>query len=383
MAKPRVFVSSTYYDLKYIRASLELFIESLGFEAILSEKGNVAYTFDRPLDESCYREVENADMFVLIVGGRYGSEVSSGSTRPQDFFDRYESVTKKEYSSAVDKDIPVYVLIEKAVHAEYQTFTRNKDVKGIDYAHVQSVNVFLLIEEIFAKQRNNPCQPFERFEDIESWLREQWAGLFRDLLKRQSEHRQLSGLSEQVSQLKETNETLKKYLEAVMRGTGKQVASRLIKSEERRLSEVERQSSFRRNHWVRHMAQPPFEVDSKIVEGVLRVATSFEDFAIKVQEATGARNTTDYFLGTLRKSPSARRDLNEARGILGLAPFEIPDSWLLGAPARASEATSQSEVTTPSETAVPVKTKPKVHRKPANKGGTKRAKKAPSQVSGS
>jgi hypothetical protein len=38
MAKPRVFVSSTYYDLKHIRASLELFIESLGFEAIFPRK---------------------------------------------------------------------------------------------------------------------------------------------------------------------------------------------------------------------------------------------------------------------------------------------------------------------------------------------------------
>ena len=35
MARPRVFVSSTYYDLKHIRASLENFIESLGFDAVL------------------------------------------------------------------------------------------------------------------------------------------------------------------------------------------------------------------------------------------------------------------------------------------------------------------------------------------------------------
>src|ERR1700683_3343778 len=119
MARPKVFVSSTYYDLRYIRASLEIFIESLGFDAILSEKGDIAYTSDRPLDESCYREVENADIFTLILGGRYGSEVSSGSKKPKDFFDRYESITKKEYSSAIDKDIPVYILIEKAVYAEY------------------------------------------------------------------------------------------------------------------------------------------------------------------------------------------------------------------------------------------------------------------------
>ena len=43
MARPRVSVSSTYYDLKHIRASLSSFIESLGYESVLSEKGDIAY----------------------------------------------------------------------------------------------------------------------------------------------------------------------------------------------------------------------------------------------------------------------------------------------------------------------------------------------------
>ena len=76
MAKPRIFVSSTYYDLKHLRSSLDNFIQSLGFESILSEKGDIAYSPDTPLDESCYREASNADIFVLIVGGRYGSATS-------------------------------------------------------------------------------------------------------------------------------------------------------------------------------------------------------------------------------------------------------------------------------------------------------------------
>jgi hypothetical protein len=88
---------------------MDLFIESLGFDGVLSEKGDIAYTSDRPLDESCYREVENADIFVLIIGGRYGSEISGESKKSEDFFERYESITKKEYGTAVDKDMPVYV----------------------------------------------------------------------------------------------------------------------------------------------------------------------------------------------------------------------------------------------------------------------------------
>jgi len=73
MARPRVFVSSTYYDLKHLRSSLENFVESLGFDPVLSEKGDIAYLPDVPLDESCYREVRNADIYVLIVGGSWAA----------------------------------------------------------------------------------------------------------------------------------------------------------------------------------------------------------------------------------------------------------------------------------------------------------------------
>jgi hypothetical protein len=170
MAKPRVFVSSTYYDLKP----------------------------SSPLDESCYREAANADIFVLIIGGRYGTEASGKQKTPnRTFFERYESITKREYESALARDIPVYILVESNVYSEYQTYLRNKDSKDIAYAHVDSVNVFRLIEEVLSKPRNNPTHTFERFSDIEAWLREQWAGSFRELLQKQSQQQQLSAQSDQ------------------------------------------------------------------------------------------------------------------------------------------------------------------------------------------
>lgn len=324
MAKPRIFVSSTYYDLKHIRASLELFVNSMGFEAILSEKGDIAFTSDRPLDESCYREVENADVFVLIVGGRYGSEASSStSVRSSDFFDRYESITKKEYQSATEKEVPVYVLVEKGVYAEYQTFTRNRDHRDITYAHVDSVNVFLLIDDILSKQRNNPLHTFERFSDIEFWLREQWAGLFRELLRRQAQQQQLAGLSQQVVQLRETNETLKKYLESVMLGAGKSESTKLIESEEKRLEDLRRRA-LRGNQWVKYVMR---RATAKLptVETALREASGFEDFARRFP--MNEQHESVQIGPTLKGSEAARRDLNDARAILGLAPFEVPAGW--------------------------------------------------------
>src|SRR3954453_15186002 len=110
MAKPRIFVSSTYYNLRHVRASLETFIQSLGYEPILSEKGDIAYSPDIPLDESCYREAGSADMLILIVGGRYGTERSETRTElPLDFFEGYDSITKMEYESAISNNIPVWI----------------------------------------------------------------------------------------------------------------------------------------------------------------------------------------------------------------------------------------------------------------------------------
>lgn len=242
MARPRIFISSTYYDLKHLRSSLENFVESLGFDAVLSEKGNIAYIPDIALDESCYKEVGNIDIFVIIIGGRYGSEKSKTRTgTPKQFYENYDSITKQEYESALSQDIPIYILIEKSVYAEYETYRKNKGNKAIIYAHVDSVNIFHLIEKILSQSQNNPIQQFDRYADIEGWLKEQWAGLFRDLLKRMSSQKQLASLDLQVSVMAEINTTLKTYLETIISEIVPTKSESLIESETERIkNETER-----------------------------------------------------------------------------------------------------------------------------------------------
>ena len=315
MAKPRIFVSSTYYDLKHVRSSLDLFIESLGFEPVLSEKGNIAFTPDSPLDESCYREAANSDIFVLIIGGRYGTEASGKQKTPdRTFFERYESITKKEYESAISRDIPIYVLVESNVYSEYQTYLRNKDSKNITYAHVDSANVFRLIEGILSQPRNNPTHTFERFSDIEAWLREQWAGFFRELLQKQSQQQQLTALGAQVSELKAINETLRKYLEAIMTGTTPAASSKLIESEQRRLQEVERNERIKEHVWCGYMTRKE-NVSFDDFKDAMSKATSFADFAKRVKRPD--------VLTTLQRHVGARRDFNQVRVLLGVTPLRL------------------------------------------------------------
>lgn len=236
MARPRVFISSTYYDLRHIRASLEAFVDSLGYDPVLSEKGSIAYHPDLPLDESCYKEASSADIFVLIIGGRYGSEASSdGGIKQREFYERYDSITAKEYESAELSGVPIYILIESHVYAEYKTFSKNKERSDINYAHVDSANVFRLIDGVMRKLRNNPVFYFEKSSQIEFWLREQWAGLFRELLRSRSQRQQLSALSDQVRDLKSVNDTLKSYLEAIIKFNEPDKSNTIIEKENTRI----------------------------------------------------------------------------------------------------------------------------------------------------
>ena len=52
--KPRIFVSSTFYDLKYVREDLSNFIKAHDFEPIMFEDGDIGYTPGQALDGACY-----------------------------------------------------------------------------------------------------------------------------------------------------------------------------------------------------------------------------------------------------------------------------------------------------------------------------------------
>lgn len=280
MAKPRIFVSSTYYDLKHIRASLSLFIDSLGYESILFEKGQIAFVSDDPLDVSCYREAESADIFVLIIGGRYGSETSEAQIKSKTQYTDYNSITRQEYDTASCNHIPTYILIEKGVYAEYQTYKNNRDNHNIKYAHVDSINIFKLIDDIHAKPNNNPIYSFEKQNEIEDWLREQWAGLFKDFLLKRGNLKKFESLQKQIQNLEDLNKTFKTYLEQLLTETNSIDNINIIKNENEHLKFLNFKQSFINNHTFSYLIKSENLTDENIVEimEITKKTKNIDDF---------------------------------------------------------------------------------------------------------
>lgn len=238
MAKPRVFVSSTYIDLKHARRHIEGFIKSIGYDTVLFESGDITFRHDQTIDDSCYAEIDNCHMLVLIIGGKYGSPTSETSLTEENSEQEvkfYNSITKKEYETAREKNIPIFIFVEKGVLSEYQTFKKNRDLKGITYAHVDNVNIFLLLDDILNQSMNNYVKSFENFEEITSWLKDQWAGMFADFLNKNNSDNSLLSLRNQISELNEITSSLKTYNEKLLKFAAPSESDEIIAEEEKKL----------------------------------------------------------------------------------------------------------------------------------------------------
>lgn len=197
MAKPRIFLSSTFYDLKQVRAELDMFIENLGYEPVRNEEGDIPYGKDDALEEYCYKEIKNIDILVSIVGGRFGSESKRSNS----------SISQIEVKHALKEGKQIYVFIDKNVLAEYETYLLNKEAT-IKYKYVDDIRIYRFIEEIKGLSANNNIKGFETATDITKYLKEQFAGLFQRFLEEQTRIKEISI----INNLEKTAQTLNKLV---------------------------------------------------------------------------------------------------------------------------------------------------------------------------
>ena len=172
MAVPRVFVSSTYYDLKQVRYNIGDFIKSLGYEPVMHERAGVAYTQTAPLENDCYHELASCDIIVCIIGNHFGSQSTDNDL----------SITMREIQTAVKSKKKVYIFIAKDVFIENRTYEKNKESGTFMSAYTDDIRIHEFIFELKNNTKNNVIESFDTTDDIIATLKLQFAGLFQNLL---------------------------------------------------------------------------------------------------------------------------------------------------------------------------------------------------------
>lgn len=238
MASLRIFVSSTCFDLGPIRGQLRNFLNSMGYEPIMSDYNDVLYDPRIHTHTSCIEEIATCDLVVLLVGSRFGGKAIPEAISKVDFDAILEksksvdhlkkreniSVTQLEVLKAVEIEIPIFTFIDNRLYNDHELYEKNKGkllkigkeeetkdlIKLIDFPSIDKPEtaefIFEFINFLRHRTKGNSINTFTKFEDIEDTLKKQWAGLFQKLLNesrnKQLEFKRIDTLSNQFEDLK-------------------------------------------------------------------------------------------------------------------------------------------------------------------------------------
>lgn len=171
MSQTRIFVSSTCYDLIHIRQALHQHIVEFGHVPVMSEFASFRIDPNLTNLENCQENVRtNADVFVLVIGGRRGTVDPKAG----------KSIVNLEYEAAVREGLDIFVFVDNAVLNLLPIWERNKD--ALFTPTVDSNEVLEFISKIRKEQRWT--FPFTKEADVAQVLALQLSGQLRELLSK-------------------------------------------------------------------------------------------------------------------------------------------------------------------------------------------------------
>jgi hypothetical protein len=237
MASPKVFISSTCFDLRDIRDSLSRFVENFGFDPVLSEYGDVFYHPDLHTHDACIQEISNCQLFILIVGGRFGGSYVN---------DREKSITNAEYEAAKELKIPIFTYIKKSVLENHHLYVANRSkpfISQFEFTAIEkqehAVDIFNFIDNVRKAKTNNAFEGFDTAYEIEIHLRKQWAGMFFDFLKNREVREQINVAKVMLSTLQTSSEKMEELVKGLYLTTKTSETDELLEDIDVKYSAIE------------------------------------------------------------------------------------------------------------------------------------------------
>lgn len=201
MAAPKIFVSSTCYDLQEVRITIHDHIKNYGYEPVMSDYDDIFYHPDLNVQDACISAISNCNMFILVIGNKYGTTYYQHQKSENNI---PNSVTLQEFSKAISLNIPKIILLNKWVHHDYRNYRKVLEKKYTEYFNnnsnsstdIESIKlkikmdfdneyhfpeseykyIFYFLDKIKELQTGNAFHEFENSKDIQKILIKQWAG---------------------------------------------------------------------------------------------------------------------------------------------------------------------------------------------------------------
>ncbi len=180
-----IFLSSTCYDLKDLRAELEKFLNDKGHTLLLSDRADFPVNIGTHRHDVCIENVGKCDLYVLVIDSRFGAKYYKNESI---------SITWAEYKEAIRTDRLIMSFVRKEVFNERLSFKQTKknfsetlkkhlvDGKPFNENEVDEIvsllrpyitdneKTFDFIDEIQLDPRGIWCQPFDDSTDVKVQL---------------------------------------------------------------------------------------------------------------------------------------------------------------------------------------------------------------------
>jgi hypothetical protein len=180
----KIFISSTAYDLLDVRAELKHIIPIWGFDILAHENSVFPKHMGLHSHDVCLEAVAECDIFLLIIGGRYGNLYRGVNT---DYSNNKKwSVTRCEADKAFKSNKGFITFVRDNVWNErksYNEFLRKGNSSNIfPPAHVDNIEIFEFLNDINRRDKDNWIVSFnnsvELKEHLKGWLTGETSDIF-------------------------------------------------------------------------------------------------------------------------------------------------------------------------------------------------------------
>lgn len=158
----KIFLSSTCYDLKDLRAEVEAFLINKGHELLLSDRENFPVTLDVHRHDVCINNVSKCDLLILVVDSRFGAPYYKNNDI---------SITWAEFNAALNAGKKIMPFVRREIFNERRTCNHNLKLgNNFSPAFAEDIRVFKLIDEIQKHEGGYWIEQFDNSINIKSRL---------------------------------------------------------------------------------------------------------------------------------------------------------------------------------------------------------------------